>query len=594
MTRKDEVVRIVKRIFIASPGDLRKERKQFPRILEKINKLKAHGMGVHLEAVGWEEKAPGMGRPQEQINKDVETCNLFVMLLWKRWGTPPDEKSQYSSGTEEEYYVAKGLYDRDKAPDIYLYFRQVPEAMMADPGEQLRKVLDFRKKIEAERVLLFKQYNGVEEWEDMLMEHIARWLDGFQPAPPPTSAPIPLDVQQRIEEMEKELSKLADEHKDAQTRLREAALEMGRRALVATGNGQLTEAEELFARAVQTYTEPWVINAYGLYYRQIGSLKRAEEKFLEVERLGKEQDDKEHVGVAYGNLGLIYQTRGDLNAAERMHRKALTLSEELGRKEGMAGEYANLGLIYQTRGDVKTAEEMHRKSLALDEELGRKEGMARDYNNLGLVYQTRGDLDTAEEVFRKALALFEELRDKDGMATAYGNLGLLYHARGEVKPAEEMYRKALALFEELGQKDGMATAYGNLGLVYQTGDDLTAAEEMHRKALALDEILGRKEGMARQYGNLGLIQKARGDLNTAEEMYRKALALNEELGRKQGMALQYYNLGLVYRDRGDLKTAEMMLGRALSLFEEVGDKPHGDWARGDLLKIQRQLRAGQS
>jgi len=554
MTRKDEVVRIVKRIFIASPGDLRKERKQFPRILEKINKLKAHGMGVHLEAVGWEEKAPGMGRPQEQINKDVETCNLFVMLLWKRWGTPPDEKSQYSSGTEEEYYVAKGLYDRDKAPDIYLYFRQVPEAMMADPGEQLRKVLDFRKKIEAERVLLFKQYNGVEEWEDMLMEHIARWLDGFQPAPPPTSAPIPLDVQQRIEEMEKELSKLADEHKDAQTRLREAALEMGRRALVATGNGQLTEAEELFARAVQTYTEPWVINAYGLYYRQIGSLKRAEEKFLEVERLGKEQDDKEHVGVAYGNLGLIYQTRGD----------------------------------------VKTAEEMHRKSLALDEELGRKEGMARDYNNLGLVYQTRGDLDTAEEVFRKALALFEELRDKDGMATAYGNLGLLYHARGEVKPAEEMYRKALALFEELGQKDGMATAYGNLGLVYQTGDDLTAAEEMHRKALALDEILGRKEGMARQYGNLGLIQKARGDLNTAEEMYRKALALNEELGRKQGMALQYYNLGLVYRDRGDLKTAEMMLGRALSLFEEVGDKPHGDWARGDLLKIQRQLRAGQS
>lgn len=579
MAATKEVVRKVKRIFIASPGDLAEERKRFPKILENVNKLKAHSMDVHLEPLGWEDTLPGCGRPQDQINKDVECADLLVMLLWKRWGTPPAENSPYSSGTEEEFELARRFLKERGVPNIYLYFCQVPEAMMADPGEQLRKVLDFRKKIEAERALLFKQYGTVEEWEDMLMEHIARWLDGFQPAPSPSSASIPADVQRQIEELEKELSRMAEEHKGAQARLREAALEMGHRATVAAENGRLTEAEELFARAVQTYSERSVINAFGLYYKRIGSLKRAEEKFLQLEQLGKEQGDKSCLAVAYGNLGIVYKVRGDLNAAEEMHRKALALDEELADKKGMADDYGSLGLIYRARGNLEGAEELLHKTLAIHRELGDKKGMANDYGNLGLILQTRGYLDGAEEMHRKSLALEEELGRKEGMASDYVNLGIIYRIRGDLDTAEEMTARSLSPSEQLGSTEGMANAYGNFGLIHQDRGDLKTAEDMHRKGLALSEELGNKEGVAIHTSNLGVIHAHRGELESAEEAHRKALALSEELGNKEGMAIQYNNLGLLYQARGDLETAESMLRKALSLFEEVGAKPQIEQTR---------------
>ncbi len=587
MAQAPDTKQTISRIFVASPGDLAEERRRFPKILEKLNQIKANALGVHLEPLGWEDTLPGMGRPQALINKDVERCDLFVMLLWKRWGTPPAEKSRYSSGTEEEYELARRLHKETPGkPEVFLYFREVPEEMLADPGEQLQKVLAFRKKIEEERALLYARYAKPKEWEELLMNQIARWLDGLQPLPTVPSAPLPPDALERIGDLEKQLRQVSKQHQDAQTKLRQAASEFASRAVAAAKNGRLTEAEEFFARANQMYPEPWVINATGLYYEQIGALQRAEEKFQQLEQAGHSENNREYLAVAYGNLGVIYQTRGELDKAEEMHRKSLALGEELGRKQGMASAYGNLGLIYGTRGELDKAEEMLRKALALNQELGRKQGMASAYGNLGVIYKIRGELDKAEEMHRKSLALEEELGRKQGMASDYGNLGIIYKIRGELDKAEQMHRKALALDQELGRKEGMASAYGNLGLIYQTRGELDKAEEMHRKSLALEQELGRKEGMASDYGNLGVIYGTRGELDRGEEMLRKALTLNQELGRKEGMANQYCNLGLIHQTRGELDKAEEMLRNALTLFEEVGAQPKAEHIQKLLNKLR--------
>jgi len=136
-------------VFIASPGDLTAEREIFPKVIEKVNRMKAKSKGILLEAVGWEDTLPGKGRPQEKINGDVKNSHLIVMLLWKRWGSATGE---YSSGFEEEYEVARA---NDK--EIWLYFREIPDDMLADPGEQLRKVLEFRNRVETERKFLFRR-----------------------------------------------------------------------------------------------------------------------------------------------------------------------------------------------------------------------------------------------------------------------------------------------------------------------------------------------------------------------------------------------------------------------------------------------------
>lgn len=113
--------------------------------------------------MGWEDTLPGMGRPQALINKDVELCDLFVLLLWKRWGSP---SGTHTSGTEEEFELARRRSEsHGSTPAIWLYFKKVPDQMLADPGEQLKRVLAFRSKIELERSFLYKTFEVPEEWE---------------------------------------------------------------------------------------------------------------------------------------------------------------------------------------------------------------------------------------------------------------------------------------------------------------------------------------------------------------------------------------------------------------------------------------------
>ncbi len=79
-------------------------------------------MEYHLEAIGWEETLPSVGRPQELINADLIECDLFIMALWEKWGT---DSGKYSSGTEEEYFVALEQFKKSGKPEIWLLFKEI-------------------------------------------------------------------------------------------------------------------------------------------------------------------------------------------------------------------------------------------------------------------------------------------------------------------------------------------------------------------------------------------------------------------------------------------------------------------------------------
>ena len=166
--------RKVLRVFIASPGDLGEERRLFRDIVDEMNQLKADGMGLLLKPLGWEDVPPGVGRPQGLIDKYIEECDLMVMLLWTRWGTPTGE---YSSGFEEEYEMAKRLHEAGGKPEIMLYFRKVPDEVQAEPDEQLRQVLKFKKKIESEGEVMYKPYDDENEWGRLFRLDLGKQLD---------------------------------------------------------------------------------------------------------------------------------------------------------------------------------------------------------------------------------------------------------------------------------------------------------------------------------------------------------------------------------------------------------------------------------
>jgi|SRR6267154_305625 len=166
------------RVFIATPGGLEPERREFAHTLERYNIAEAIPRQAMFFPVGWEDTLAGVGRPQSLINRDLDKCDYFVLLLWDRWGTPPGGSEQYTSGTEEEYRLAMTHVEDPKhsLKQVVVLFKTIEDQRLRDPGEQLRKVLAFKKELEAGRSLLFSNFRDVPEFQETLRRHLAEWL----------------------------------------------------------------------------------------------------------------------------------------------------------------------------------------------------------------------------------------------------------------------------------------------------------------------------------------------------------------------------------------------------------------------------------
>jgi len=73
--------------------------------------------------------------------------------LHDRWGAPTG--NGYTSGVEEEWALAEQLYRENKIYNIALFFKTVDPGKLRDPGDQLKAILAFKKKIESEKRYLF-------------------------------------------------------------------------------------------------------------------------------------------------------------------------------------------------------------------------------------------------------------------------------------------------------------------------------------------------------------------------------------------------------------------------------------------------------
>lgn len=152
------------KVFLASPGDLAEERKAAKAIVDDFNSQLADALGYQVELVGWEDTLLGVGRPQAIINRDLDGCDLFVGMLWKRWGTPPGT-DPYTSGFEEEFNRSMTRNATEGRPEINLLLKDLDAASLADPGDHLKKVIAFKDQLFAEKKLLAGMFADVRDFE---------------------------------------------------------------------------------------------------------------------------------------------------------------------------------------------------------------------------------------------------------------------------------------------------------------------------------------------------------------------------------------------------------------------------------------------
>jgi hypothetical protein len=154
---------------MASPGDLGDERSVIRTIEDLVNHA-FETSGLRVRVVGWELTTPGFGRPQAQINPMVNQCDVFIGLLNRRWGS---ETGEFSSGFEEEFEIALRRRETGDTPAIAMFFAEVPADLIADPGPQLSKVLEFKARIQRERIALYQEFRSTDNLSTLVLAFLA-------------------------------------------------------------------------------------------------------------------------------------------------------------------------------------------------------------------------------------------------------------------------------------------------------------------------------------------------------------------------------------------------------------------------------------
>lgn len=188
------------RVFVASPGDVQRERDALASVINELNRTLAALLpqtGARLELVRWESNAfPAMGRPQQVINDQIGQYDIFVGVLWKRFGTPT---GQAQSGTEEEFRLAYDNWQQHSKPHILFYFNRASMAVPSSTSEteQLAKVVAFREELNS-RGLVW-EYDGYAAFADVVRPHltevVGRLIRSAQ-EPSPETGMVAVPVEQ--------------------------------------------------------------------------------------------------------------------------------------------------------------------------------------------------------------------------------------------------------------------------------------------------------------------------------------------------------------------------------------------------------------
>lgn len=195
-------------IFIASPNDLEEERLAVDEVIKELNKTFGPHHNVVLEALRWEtDSAPGIsnGSPQNLITNDIgDEYDLFIGLLWKKFGTPTDNAN---SGTEEEFNNAYRKYQNDNnSVQVLFYFKNAaPKSMNEINSFQLAKIENFKSSI-GEKNVFYWEFDTIENLKGFLRLHIPKRISQLlqsQEKPKDTSI-----IENNIPQVDEELGLL--------------------------------------------------------------------------------------------------------------------------------------------------------------------------------------------------------------------------------------------------------------------------------------------------------------------------------------------------------------------------------------------------
>ena len=127
------------RIFLASYSELREDRDAFDLYFRQQND-QLRKKGFYLEIVRWENFLDAMSgtRLQDEYNKAIRECDVFVSLFFTKAG----------KFTDEEFDVAYGQFKNRRKPLVYAFFKNAEIKMGSARREDLGSLWAFQEKLD--------------------------------------------------------------------------------------------------------------------------------------------------------------------------------------------------------------------------------------------------------------------------------------------------------------------------------------------------------------------------------------------------------------------------------------------------------------
>lgn len=161
-------------ILLSCPSDVQEELDILKEVVNDFNRTSGARMGVSLSIRHWstDSFAQTGGEPQKLLNKQfIKDTDLVIGIIWTKLGTPTEE---YDSGTVQEIMEAHAA-----GKQVFIYFSDIPVPMSRIDPEQKKKVDDFRKKIEVEKIGMYKSFGSIEEFSKLVTQELLLYFIGL-------------------------------------------------------------------------------------------------------------------------------------------------------------------------------------------------------------------------------------------------------------------------------------------------------------------------------------------------------------------------------------------------------------------------------
>jgi hypothetical protein len=158
--------------FLSSPSDVKSERQIFERVAAELNSVFLQSAGHMIWPIMWEHMFGGIGIDQQDvINRQTPLYDVFVGIVWSRFGTPT---TRFGSGTQEEFENALRIYLDHRELEFMLFVKR--ENLPNDIDEiQLQKLRNFIRVLSSNGIL-FQEFKTETEFESLVRKNLLNYL----------------------------------------------------------------------------------------------------------------------------------------------------------------------------------------------------------------------------------------------------------------------------------------------------------------------------------------------------------------------------------------------------------------------------------